>query len=200
MHRVAQRRDTTRDDRDLGHAIGVRPQLGDERMPGLVMRHDTLLGRVDDFGSPFETSHNPVDRIFEVAQLDGVLAGARGPERRLVHQVGEVGPDEPWRPRRHEAQIEIRGQRDVPRVHTQDVLAAVEVGSVDDDLAIESSGAQQCGIQNLGTVRRGHEDHALLRVEAVHLREQLIEGLLAFVVAAEDGAHPALCRAHRARR
>jgi hypothetical protein len=181
--------DTAGDDRDLGDTIGARPQLGDERMSGFVMCHDALLRRVDHFGFAFEAGDDPVNGIFEVAQLDGVLARARRPERRLVDQVGEIGPDEARRPSRDEAQIETRGQRDVPRVYTQDLLAAVEVGSVDHDLPIESSGAEQRGIQDLGTVRRRHEDHALLRVEAVHLREQLIQRLLALVMPTHDGSH-----------
>ena len=50
-------------------------------------------------------------------------------------------------------------------------------------------GPQQRRVEHVGTVRRGDEDDALVRLEAVHLDEQLVQRLLALVVAAaETGA------------
>ena len=73
-------------------------------------------------------------------------------------------------------------------VHREDRLATLEVGAVDDDLAVEATGPQQRGVEDVGTVGRREQDHALLLVEAVHLDEQLVERLLALVVpAAEAG-------------
>ena len=69
-------------------------------------------------------------------------------------------------------------------VHLEDLLAAVQVGRVDADLAVEAAGAQQRGVEDVGAVRRRDQDDVGLDVEAVHLDEQLVEGLLALVVAA----------------
>ena len=63
-------------------------------------------------------------------------------------------------------------------------MAAVEVGGVDLDLAVEAPGPQQRGVEDVGPVGRGDQDHAAADVEAVHLDQQLVEGLLALVVAA----------------
>src|SRR5262249_60101540 len=52
-------------------------------------------------------------------------------------------------------------------------------------LAIEPARAEQGGIEHLGTVRGAHDDDALARIEAVHLGEELVERLLALLVAAE---------------
>ena len=50
-------------------------------------------------------------------------------------------------------------------------------------------GTQQGGIEHVGTIGRRDEDHALVRLEPVHLDQQLVEGLLALVMtAAEAGA------------
>lgn len=51
--------------------------------------------------------------------------------------------------------------------------------------------AQQCLVEALGTVRSGQDHHALAAVKPVHLGQQLVERLLALVVAA-DGRIPAL--------
>src|SRR5262249_22734716 len=63
---------------------------------------------------------------------------------------------------------------------------------VDEHLTIEAAGAEQRRIEHLGTVRRAHDDDALARVEAIHLREQLIERLLPLLLAADRALHARL--------
>ena len=71
----------------------------------------------------------------------------------------------------------------------EDLLAALHVGGVDADLAVEAARAQQGGVEDVGAVRRRDQDDVGLDVEAVHLDQKLVEGLLALVVtAAEAGA------------
>ena len=60
------------------------------------------------------------------------------------------------------------------------------VGPVDDDTAVEAAGPQQRGIEDVGPVGGGDEDDALVRLEPVHLDEQLVERLLAFVMPAAE--------------
>ena len=71
----------------------------------------------------------------------------------------------------------------------QDALAALHVGPRHDDAAVEAPGAQQRRVEHVGPVGGGDEDDALVGLEAVHLDEQLVQGLLALVVsAAQAGA------------
>ncbi len=73
--------------------------------------------------------------------------------------------------------------------------APAHVGQRYDDLAVETAGAQQRGIEHIRTVGRGDDDNALVAFEAVHFDQQLVQGLLALIVtAAEAGATMA---AHR---
>ena len=69
-------------------------------------------------------------------------------------------------------------------MHAQDLLATADIGTVHRDLTVETARAQQRRVEDVGTVGGGDEDHALVLLEAVHLDEQLIERLLALVVAA----------------
>src|SRR5262249_9553057 len=63
------------------------------------------------------------------------------------------------------------------------------VGSRHDDAAIETTGAKDRRVEDVGTVGGGDDDDAFVRFEAVHLDQQLVQGLLALVVpAAETGA------------
>ncbi len=47
-------------------------------------------------------------------------------------------------------------------------------------------GPEEGAVEDVGAVGRGDEDDALVRVEAVHLDEELVERLLALVVAAAE--------------
>src|SRR4030088_3048088 len=59
-----------------------------------------------------------------------------------------------------------------------------QVGVGDGDLSVEPAGPQQGGVEDVRPVGRRDQDDALALAEAVHLDKQLVEGLLAFVVAA----------------
>ena len=66
----------------------------------------------------------------------------------------------------------------------EDALAADHVGIGHDDLAVEPARTQQGRIEHVGPIRRGNENDAFIGVEPVHFDEQLVQSLLALVVAA----------------
>ena len=68
----------------------------------------------------------------------------------------------------------------------EDLLATDNVGVRHHYLAIETAGPQQCGVEHVGPIGRGDQDHPLVGLKPVHLDEQLVERLLAFVVAAAE--------------
>ena len=108
---------------------------------------------------------------------------------RLVHEVREIGAGHSRRAARERRDVDVFGDRLVAEMDLENALAAAEIRRVDDDLSVEAARAQQRRIEHVGTVRRGDEDHAVVRLEAVHLDEQLIERLLTLVVtAAKTGA------------
>ena len=76
-------------------------------------------------------------------------------------------------------------QRNLSRVDGQDIGAALAVWRVDHDGPIETPGPQQRRIEDVRTVRGGEDDHAFCAGEPVHLRQDLVQGLLALIVAAE---------------
>ena len=67
-------------------------------------------------------------------------------------------------------------------------------GAADRHLAIEAARPQQRRIEDVGTVGRRDDDDALVRREAVHLDEQLVERLLALLVAERVAAAAAADR------
>ena len=82
--------------------------------------------------------------------------------------------------------IHVRRQLHVLGVNLQNAFATAHVRQIHRDLAVKTAGPQQRRIEHVGPVGRGDDDDAFLRVEAVHLDEQRIQRLLAFVVAAAE--------------
>lgn len=66
----------------------------------------------------------------------------------------------------------------------EDLLAALDVGQAYIDLAVKTARTQQRLIQDIRTVRGGHNDNAVVGVKTVHLDQQLVQGLLTLIVAA----------------
>ncbi len=92
-----------------------------------------------------------------------------------------VSPTEPAASRSRSTSL----ARGMPRVWTlEDCQAALVGGAIDRDMAVETARPQQGRIEHVGPVRGGHDDHGLGLREAVHLAEDLVERLLAFVVSA----------------
>ncbi len=76
-------------------------------------------------------------------------------------------------------------------MHLEDGLAIAPIRFIDHDLSVEAAGAHERLVEHVGPVRGGHDDDAGVRVEAVHLDEQLVERVLALVVAADHAVAPA---------
>ena len=111
---------------------------------------------------------------------------ARRHQRRFVDEIGEVGAGKAGRAARDDLGIDIRGERHLAHVHFEDLLAADDVRVRHDDLPVEAARPQQRRVEHIRPVGRGDQDHALIRLEAVHLDEQLVQGLLALVIAAAE--------------
>ena len=69
-------------------------------------------------------------------------------------------------------------------MYLQNILSALQIGVVDRDLTVKTTGSEQRGVENVGAVGCRDDDNALVRAKAVHLYQQLVERLLALVVTA----------------
>ena len=120
----------------------------------------------------------------EVRHRDQFLVVARRVQRGLVDEVGEVCAREAGRAARDDRYVNVLAERNLARVNFQNPFTTANVGAWDDDASVEATRSEQRRVENVGPVRRGHDDDAVVRLEAVHLDEQLIQSLLALVVSA----------------
>ena len=169
--------------------VGVLEVVADDRVAHLVVGRDQPLLLAHDPGLLLGAGDHAHDPLLELDLGDLALAVAGGEQRRLVDEVGEVGAGEAGRLAGERVDVDLLGQRLAARVDLEDLRAALAVGAVDDDLAVEAARAQQRGVEDVRAVGGGDEDDVVLHLEAVHLDEQLVERLLALVVtAAHAGA------------
>ena len=175
---------TTRDNRNLVDRIRVLKQVTDQRMTAFVVRDSLLRMLVHNETLALGTSHNALHGLGNLGLRDNLLVAASRQQRAFVHKVRKVGARKARRERCHALQVHVRTQRLVLGVHFQNALAALYVGRVHHNLAVETTRAQQRGVQNIHAVRSSNKHHSIILVKAVHLNKQLIQRLFAFIVAA----------------
>mmetsp|Transcript_2754 Transcript_2754/g.4944 ORF Transcript_2754/g.4944 Transcript_2754/m.4944 type:complete len:579 (+) Transcript_2754:492-2228(+) len=175
----------------LGLSAGDQRHLLDRVVAGLqgpadgvahLVVPDKGLDRAVGHGLALQPGDDAVDAVVHLLEADDGLVAAAREDGGLVHQVGEVRPREAGGPQGNDVQGDLRGQLLVPGVHLQDAHAASLVRHVHLDLAIETAWAEQGGVQNVGPVSGPQDDDTRITLEAVHLREELIQGLLTLIV------------------
>ena len=70
----------------------------------------------------------------------------------------------------------------------QNLLTALDVRVTHHHLAVKPAGTHQGGVQDVGAVGSGNHDDALVGAKAVHLHQQLVQGLLTLVVSAAQAS------------
>src|SRR5687767_705396 len=174
------------DDRDLVDRVRVRQELEAERVATLVVGHDDLLLLADDARAALGPERDLLEGLLELGLADELLVPARGEDRRLVHHVREIRTGEAGRDLRDAQQVDRLLERLAADVDVEDRAAALDVGTVEHDLAVEAAGTEEGGVEDVGAVRRGEDDDVRPGVEAVHLDEDLVQRLLALVVRAAE--------------
>ena len=163
--------------------VGVGQQVREQRMARLVVGHDALLLCAQHQRCPLEAEQHAVECRLQVGLLDLDTSPPHGDQGRFVHQVLQIGPAHARRPLGDRLEVGVDRHPLALAVHPQNGQALLQGRQWHHDLAVEASGPEQCRIEDIGAIGGGHDDDALRRLEAVHLREDLVERLLALVVA-----------------
>src|SRR6185312_2245975 len=178
-----------RHDRHFVGTVVVGHEVTDDGVSALVIGGHTLFVWAHHTALAFGASDHAVDCLLEFAHGDDLLVAPCGEDGGLVHEVREIGAAEAGRCLGEDAEHDVVGDGLALGVDVEDRLAALDVGRVEDDFAVETARPQECGVEDVGPVRGGDDDYVRARIEAVHFDEDLVQGLLAFVVAsAEPGA------------
>ncbi len=157
-------------------------------MAGLMVGDPLFLVGVHDSALAFQTDRAALDGLVEVDHGDMFPTDPCRQQGRLVDQIGQVRPRHARRQAGHAPQIDVRPEADVAHMDLEDSLSPEDVRTIYHHRPIEASRTQQCRIESLRPIGRGHQDHATVGVKAIHLDEELVERLFAFVVPADHRA------------
>ena len=153
---VQPERPAARDDRHLVDRVGVGQHVADERVAALVVGDDRASRARRSPGSCARARRSTRSIASSSCGMPICLRSCAGREQRgLVHQVGEVGAGEAGRAPGQHVEVDAGRERLALGVHLEDRLAALEVGAVDDDLAVEAAGPQQRRVEDVGPVGGG---------------------------------------------
>ena len=161
-------------------------QFEQERVSSFVISGVGFFLLAQSKAAAFLSPADFVARFLELRQSDAFQISARRQQSSLIDDVGQFRSGVTGRATRNDGEIDAFGQLHFLGMDPQNFLATFHIRQVDGDLAIETAGAQQSGIEDVGPVGSGDDNDAFLSIESVHLHEQGIEGLLAFVVATAD--------------
>jgi hypothetical protein len=165
---------------------GVLEDLCDHGMSGFVVRgHAFELGGQNQAWA-LEAEGDLVKGAGEVWIANRGFAQPCRLERGFVRQVFQVSAAHAWGHLGQAEDIDARFDGFVLQVNVHDRFAFFQGRQSDGHLTVETARTQQRMIKNVWSVCCRHDDHAGGFVEAIHLGQDLIEGLFAFVVPAAD--------------
>ncbi len=165
----------------------VAVDLAADRVTDLVGGDDRALPLVHRPAPRRADSHLQPAGV-EVLGADDVAEAAGGHDRGLVEEIGQLGAREAIRLAGHLAEVDRHCDRLVAGVDLEDRLATLHIRQSDVDLAVEAAWPEDGGVEDVEPVRRGDDDDVVRRPEPVELDEELVERLLALLVAVRAAA------------
>ncbi len=166
---------STRNDRDLVDDVGTIQMPGGQGMPRFVVSRLFLLAFLQDFFA-FGPHQDFVASVVKVAHVDDLLVLAGRPQRRLVDHVANVGTgqDQPFRPQavcRSTSSASGTSRTCTLKIASRPFI----VGRPTVMWRSKRPGRSKAGIEHIGAVGRGNDDHRLVAGKAIHLAENLVQ-------------------------
>ena len=157
-------------------------------MADLVVRNDLLLVVGQHRGLALLAGDDDLHRLLKIVLRGALATLADGTQSALVDDVGQVSARGTGRGAGNRGQVDRRLRLHTLGMQLKNVLTAGQVGQLNGDTAVKTTGAQQGRVKAVRAVGSSENDDALVVIEAVHLGQQLVERLLALVVATKATA------------
>ena len=151
-------------------------------MPRFVEGNGALFFLGNDFCPLLQAANDAVNSVQKVLVNDLVAALACSIQSSFIAHIRNVGSAESGSLARKEIHIDAVVHLDGTQVHVENRFAFGQVRHVHVNLAIKTPGTHQGLVQYICAVGCGEDDHPAVGTEPVHLSEELVKGVLAFVV------------------
>ena len=184
-HRIPCRHAAGNDGNFL-YGIAVLAKACQNRVPRLMISGDAFIRLCDKAALFLRPDEHLVDTFVQFFIADEFFIRTGGENSSLVQKIFQICTREPARHPRKYFEVDVGSHRLISGMHFQDRLSAAHIGQVDVDLTVETARAKESGIEDIRAVGRRHDDNAFVGLETVHLHEQLVQGLFAFVVTSAE--------------
>ena len=154
------------------------------RVPGLVNGSGPEIPAGLDMAVLGRTGNDLHEGFVDVLHVDDRPIIPGGHNGRFIQKVAQIRSGKAGGSPGNGAQADGIIQLLILGVDPKDFLPALYIRAVYLNLTVKPAGTQQRGIQNIRTVGGSQDDDALGMAKAIHLHQQLVQGLLLFVVAA----------------
>ena len=173
-------------DRNLFHRGAVGLAGCHQGMTDLVVSRVFLFLFGNDHALALVAGNDDIHRLFQVHIGHLVPFIPHRAEGRLVDDVGQFRAAGAGGRAGDLFQIDIVAHLHIFGMNFQDSFTTVQVRQFHRNTAVKPARPQQGRVQGFRTVGSRQDDDALTSVKTVHLRQQLVQGLFPFIVAAES--------------
>ena len=188
LHGVAQSAGGAGHNGDLLHRGGMALQGRHQGMADFMIGHQLLLLVGEDGVLLLVAGNDHLNALLQVGLGGKLPAIPDRPQGSLVDDVGQLRAGGAGGHPGHLVEVHIVGNSDLFGVDLQNGFPALQVRQLHRHPAVKAAGAGQGRVKAFGPVG-GRQDHdAAVALKAVHLRQQLVQGLLPLVVAAHGAA------------
>ena len=170
-------------DRGVQGLVDRRAQLGAQDVAGLVVGDGLALTGGEHRGRLARPGDDAQEALEQVLVRDHGALLAGGHDRALVEHLGQLGAGRARGDLGEVREVDVLGERLALACTPRMARRPSSDGDADVDVTREAARAQQRRVQRVQAVGRGDHEHPLVAAEAVHLDEQLVEGLVGLAVA-----------------
>ena len=188
LHGVAQCARGAGDDGDLLHRGRVGLLGCHKGMADLMVGYDALFVVGQDGVLLLVAGNDHLNALLKVGLRHALAARPHGTQGGFVHNVSQLCAGGTGSHACHGVEVHTRGNLHLFSVYLQDLLAALQVGQLHGYTAVEPAGAGQGRVEGIRAVGGCQNNDAGVALKAVHFGKQLVQGLLALVVAAKLAA------------
>ena len=188
LHGETQRAGSARYNGDFLHGGGMALQGGNHGMADFVVGHDALFFVAQDLILFLGTGQDGIHGFLQVVLGNGHAVVAHSAQGGFVDDIGQLGTGSTGSHAGNHGKVTVGADFDLLSVQAQDAFAAFQVGQLHGHTTVKTAGAGQSGVKGFRTVGGGQNDNTLSGVKPVHFGQQLVQSLLAFIVAAHTGS------------
>ena len=173
-----------RDDRDLLHLIAIRQVDADDGVARFMVSNLLALFLRHAFRRFGRARDAAIDSLINIRKGDCTLVPADSQDRSVVQNGINIRAGEADGTLGKRIEVNARIDALSSGVDTENRFTPRPVWQRNGDGAVKSTSTAKRGVEDVVTVGRGDDEDAGIGLETIHFDEQLVQGLLAFVVAA----------------